>query len=90
MTEPNLIVPSGMFAYSERVFTTTASACEAATGQQRLDYADGHWFFHMRSAKTGTLAKFMRSVEVYDKGELKFVRFVCREHGGLEAIIFND
>jgi len=47
-------------------------------------------FFHIRSAKTGKLAKFVRTSEVYESGKLHSVRFICQEHGGLLATIIND
>lgn len=85
------IVPSNVFTFDgHRAFTVTASACEAATGALRLDYADGQWFFHIRSAKTGALARFIRTSEVHEGGRLHSVRFICQEHGGLLATIIND
>lgn len=91
MTNTRVILPSTVFSYADRGFTATASACEAASGPiNRLDYADGQWFFHMRSAKTGALAKFVRSSEVYEGDRLHSVRFICQEHGGLLATIIND
>lgn len=90
MTDTLVILPSDVFSYSAGAFTTTASTCEAANIGNRLDYADGQWFFHIRSAKTGALAKFVRSSEVYEGETLHSVRFICQEHGGLLATIIND
>jgi len=87
----NVIIPSSVFTFDgDRAFTATASTCEAATGALRLDYDNGEWFFHIRSAKTGKLARFVRSSEIYDNGKLHSVRFICQEHGGLLATITND
>lgn len=91
MSDNRVIIPSSVFAYADREFTATASACEAAAGGiSRLDYADGQWFFRIRSSKTGALAKFVRSSEVFESGKLHSVRFICQEHGGLLATIIND
>ena len=86
----NSIVPSNVFSFSGREFVATASACEAHGVSNRLDYAEGQWFFHILSAKTGKLAKFVRTSEVYENGKLHSVRFICQEHGGLLATIIND
>lgn len=85
-----LVISSDLFSFADRAFTAKASACEAAGHGNRLDYEGGQWFFHIRSAKTGTLAKFVRSSEIYDGGKLHSVRFICQEHGGLLATIIND
>jgi hypothetical protein len=89
-TAARMILPSDVFRFADREFVANASACEAATGNfDRLDYADGQWFFHIRSTKTGALAKFVRSSEIYDGPRLHSVRFICQEHGGLLATIIN-
>ena len=86
-----VVIPSTVFTFDgDRAFTATASACEAISSLGRLDYSNGEWFFHIRSAKTGKLARFVRSSEIYDNGMLHSVRFICREHGGLLATIIND
>jgi hypothetical protein len=88
----NVIIPSSVFSFADRTFTAKASACEAATNGLRLDhdFSTGEWFFHIRSEKTGQLARFVRSSEVHEGGRLHSVRFICQEHGGLLATIIND
>ena len=90
MTDTRVILPTTVFSYADREFVATASACEAIARIDRLDYADGQWFFRMRSAKTGALAKFVRSSEIYEGQRLHSVRFICQEHGGLLATIIDD
>jgi hypothetical protein len=91
MSRITVILPSKIFAFDgERAFTATASACEAISRLGQIDYANGEWFFHMRSAKTGKLARFVRTSEVHAGGRLHSVRFICQEHGGLLATIIND
>lgn len=72
-----------------KFFTADASALEEKYPIHRLDYENGEWFFHVRSARTGKLAKFVRENEEYAHGKLNAVRFVCEEHKTFIRI-YND
>ena len=75
---------------SSRSFTADASDLEANYPVSRLDYADGKWYLTVKSARTGSLAEFVRKEEVKDRsGELAFVKFHNREHD-LYLYIIND
>lgn len=71
-------------------FFVEASRLEDKYRIDRLDYENGKFFLHVRSHRTGNLAKFYRMREIVQKGELLEVEFSCSEHGGIILIIAND
>lgn len=74
----------------EKSFRAYASDLEAQYQIRRLDYENGQWFLHIRSNRTGKLAKFIRWCELKDgTGDLVDVKFWNEEHD-LELRIIND
>lgn len=90
MNEITIILSSKIFNIMGNQFIALASDCEREAGKRKLDYLNNEWFFHIRSHKTGKLAKFVVDREVYKDGKTIGLQLVCKEHGGLVATIIND
>lgn len=84
-----IILSSRIFNIAGNQLTALASDCETAAGTTILDKANGEWFFHIRSHKTGKLAKFVVNREVKKDRQTIALQLICKEHG-LTATIIND
>lgn len=74
-----LIIDSSDLAYYSRTktFIVNASILESKYTINRLDYEDGKWCLRIKSHKTGNVAKFIRTKELYDSSN------------NLESVIFR-
>lgn len=91
-----LVISSKFFTWHKdrNQFTSDASCLEAEMdrlGFGRLNYEQGKWGFHMKSARTGRTMFFERVREQRDTdGDLQAAEFVAKEMPNLRVIVFND
>lgn len=88
--EKMIILPGEIFNIMGNQLIALASDCEREAGKLQLDYQNREWFFHIRSHKTGKLAKFVVDREVRKDNKTIALQLVCKENGGLMATIIND
>jgi hypothetical protein len=91
-----LTISSNMFTWhpETRSFVAESSCLEAQMdrlGHDRLNYQNGEWGFHMRSARTGAEVWFRRDREQRGADrELQAVIFTSIQVPGVQVTVFND
>lgn len=93
----DLVLDSTLFTWvkESNSFVAESSTLQAYATEQgytNLQYKDGRWCFHMRSARTGRVVRFDLNKHLTDHKENEKVGtvFECEELPGVMVIVYND